>query len=96
MDEYFLSKEDWDTIVELGVGECKDDVVSKKIAAATKSSLTRKCGEISYTFFQRVNDSVSGTIRESIRYRFTRLKTWARRRRKSKVRVFQISRTHSM
>jgi replication factor C subunit 1 len=43
MDEYFLSKEDWDTIVELGVGDYKDDVVMKKIAAATKSSLTRKC-----------------------------------------------------
>jgi replication factor C subunit 1 len=43
MDEYFLSKEDWDTIVELGVGDYKDDIVTKKITAATKSSLTRKC-----------------------------------------------------
>ena len=42
MDEYYLSKEDWDTIVELGVGDKKDDVVLKKITAATKSSLTRK------------------------------------------------------
>jgi replication factor C subunit 1 len=42
MDGYYLSKEDWDTIVELGVGDRKDDVVLKKITAATKSSLTRK------------------------------------------------------
>jgi replication factor C subunit 1 len=42
MDEYYLSKEDWDTIVELGVGDRKDDVVLKKITPATKTSLTRK------------------------------------------------------
>ncbi|KAF9475821.1 DNA replication factor C, large subunit [Pholiota conissans] len=42
MDDYFLSKEDWDTIVELGVGERKDDLVLKKISAATKTALTRK------------------------------------------------------
>jgi len=42
MDQYFLSKEDWDTIVELGVGDNKDDVVLKKIPTATKTSLTRK------------------------------------------------------
>ncbi|KAF7775848.1 hypothetical protein Agabi119p4_4241 [Agaricus bisporus var. burnettii] len=38
MDAYYLSKEDWETIVELGVGENKD----VKIAAAAKSSFTRK------------------------------------------------------
>lgn len=42
MDEYFLSKEDWDTIVELGVDENKDDLVLKKISTATKSNFTRK------------------------------------------------------
>lgn len=42
MDQYFLSKEDWDTLVELGVGDNKDDVVLKKIPTATKTSLTRK------------------------------------------------------
>ncbi|KAF8164745.1 replication factor RFC1 C terminal domain-containing protein [Crassisporium funariophilum] len=42
MDEYYLSKEDWDTILELGVDEKKDDLVLKKISAATKSTLTRK------------------------------------------------------
>ncbi|GLB33214.1 putative replication factor C subunit 1 [Lyophyllum shimeji] len=42
MDEYYLSKEDWDTVVELGVDEQRDEVVMKKISSATKSALTRK------------------------------------------------------
>ncbi|KAI6041918.1 replication factor RFC1 C terminal domain-containing protein [Pisolithus marmoratus] len=41
MDEYYLTREDWDTIVELGVDENKDDVL-KKIPAATKSAFTRR------------------------------------------------------
>ena len=42
MDIYYLSKEDWDTIIELGVGDRKDDIVLKKIAPATKTAFTRK------------------------------------------------------
>ena len=42
MDDYYISREDWDTIIELGLGEHKDDVVLKKIATATKTALTRK------------------------------------------------------
>ena len=42
MDEYYLSKEDWDTIVELGVGPNQDAAILKKMNTATKSSFTRK------------------------------------------------------
>jgi replication factor C subunit 1 len=42
MDEYYLSREDWDTVVELGVGDRKDDVLLKKIPATTKAAFTRK------------------------------------------------------
>ncbi|KZT38716.1 DNA replication factor C, large subunit [Sistotremastrum suecicum HHB10207 ss-3] len=42
MDEYFLSREDWDSLVELGVGDHKDETVLKKISTATKTSFTRK------------------------------------------------------
>ncbi|KAG6332752.1 hypothetical protein ID866_6335 [Astraeus odoratus] len=42
MDEYYLSREDWDAIVELGVDENKDETVLKKISTATKSAFTRK------------------------------------------------------
>lgn len=42
MDKYYLSKEDWDTIVELGVDEKRDDAVLKKISTATKTALTKR------------------------------------------------------
>ncbi|RPD71259.1 hypothetical protein L226DRAFT_591532 [Lentinus tigrinus ALCF2SS1-7] len=43
MDEYFLTREDWDTIVELGVVcDNADTHVLKKISTATKRSFTRK------------------------------------------------------
>ncbi|THU99376.1 purine nucleotide binding protein [Dendrothele bispora CBS 962.96] len=42
MDEYYLSREDWDTIVELGVDSRKDDLILKKIPTAVKTSFTRK------------------------------------------------------
>ena len=43
MDGYFLSKDEWDTLVELGVGDHKDEGVLKKISTATKTSFTKKC-----------------------------------------------------
>ena len=42
MDEYYLSKEDWDTIVELGLDQNKDLLVLKKISTSTKASFTRR------------------------------------------------------
>jgi len=42
MDEHYLSKEDWDTVVELGVDEHREEFVMKKISAPTKGALTRK------------------------------------------------------
>ena len=42
MDEYYLSREDWDTVVELGLDQHKDDLVLKKISTATKTSFTKK------------------------------------------------------
>ncbi|KAG6874152.1 hypothetical protein C0995_005570 [Termitomyces sp. Mi166 len=42
MDEYYLSKEDWDSVVELGVDQNKDGLVLKKISAATKTAFTKK------------------------------------------------------
>lgn len=42
MDDYFLSKEEWDYLVELGVGDRQDERVLKGIATATKTAFTRK------------------------------------------------------
>ena len=48
MDEYFLSKDEWDTLVELGVDGHKDEGVLKKISAPTKTSFTKKCVMVAY------------------------------------------------
>jgi replication factor C subunit 1 len=42
MDEYYLGKEDWDALVELGVDSMKDETILKKIPTATKSAFTRQ------------------------------------------------------
>jgi replication factor C subunit 1 len=42
LDDYLISKDEWDTIVELGVGNNKGDDVLKKISTVTKTTLTRK------------------------------------------------------
>lgn len=42
MDAYYLSKEDWDAIVELGVGEHKDEKVLKSISTGTKTAFTKR------------------------------------------------------
>lgn len=42
MDEYYISRDDWDTLVELGVDDHKDDMILKKISTATKTSFTKK------------------------------------------------------
>ncbi|KAG6849470.1 hypothetical protein H0H93_008197 [Arthromyces matolae] len=48
LDDYYLSKEDWDSVVELGVDGNKDDLVLKKITSATKSSFTRKYNSLEH------------------------------------------------
>jgi len=42
MDEYYLGKEDWDALVELGVDSMKEETILKKIPTATKSAFTRQ------------------------------------------------------
>jgi len=42
MDEYYVSKDDWDTMVELGIGECGQDGVLKKIPGSTKAAFTKR------------------------------------------------------
>ncbi|KAJ3072599.1 hypothetical protein HDU98_003322 [Podochytrium sp. JEL0797] len=41
MDEYYLTREDWDSILELGLEECSGKVLTAEIATATKSAFTR-------------------------------------------------------
>ena len=78
MDDYYISKEDWDTIIELGVDEKKDDTVLKKISTATKTALTKKCVTSTYALFSTFAHGLScpnsGTTRVNIRYPSTRPK----------------------
>jgi replication factor C subunit 1 len=41
MDEYYLNKEDWETLVELGVGDRNETEVLKRIPTATKTAFTK-------------------------------------------------------
>lgn len=43
MDSYYLNKDDWDTLVELGVDELADANTIKKMATATKTAFTKAC-----------------------------------------------------
>ncbi|SMN20231.1 similar to Saccharomyces cerevisiae YOR217W RFC1 Subunit of heteropentameric Replication factor C (RF-C) [Maudiozyma saulgeensis] len=42
MDDYYLTKEDWDTIMDFMIGPDKTDLLLKKIPTAVKSAFTRK------------------------------------------------------
>ncbi|KAJ9111852.1 hypothetical protein QFC20_002439 [Naganishia adeliensis] len=41
LDEYYLNKEDWDVLVDLGVGDMDGEAMLKKIPTQTKSTFTR-------------------------------------------------------
>lgn len=81
MDEYFISREDWDTIVELGVDQNKDDIVLKKIPTATKSAFTRKYVTNNVVCWCLPDPVWTGTIQETILSRSTRQQIWERCRR---------------
>jgi hypothetical protein len=85
MDDYYISKEDWDTIIELGVDEKKDDTVLKKISTATKTALTKKCVNFNMysTFAHGLSCPNLGTTRVNTRYPSTRPKIWAKSPRNS-------------
>ena len=42
MDQYYLTKEEWDALVELGIGDHAGEPILKKIKPATKTAFTRK------------------------------------------------------
>lgn len=52
MDDYFLNREDWDTLIELGLDDYKDELVLKKISTATKTALTRKYVHFPLRFYR--------------------------------------------
>lgn len=60
MDDYYLTKEDWDVIMELGVGPKKPEDLIKGIPTAIKSGFTRKYNSTSHPVpFMRSASSLS-------------------------------------
>jgi replication factor C subunit 1 len=59
MDDYFLTKEDWDSIVELGVGPCDEKTV--RIATQAKSAFTRQYNLMSHPMPFMKSSSVAAT-----------------------------------
>lgn len=41
MDDYYLTKEDFDSIMEIGIGMNDQKITMKDVASTTKSELTR-------------------------------------------------------
>jgi replication factor C subunit 1 len=62
MDYYYLTKEDWDSIVELGVGPMSEDKIS--IPSAVKSAFTRTYNQQSHPM-PFIKASPVGAIRAS-------------------------------
>lgn len=61
MDYYYLTKEDWDSIVDFGVGPLKSDNYLKKISTKTKTTFTRKYNASSHpTAIYKTGNSVTG------------------------------------
>lgn len=64
MDEYFMTKEDWDFIMELLVGNENTDALIKKIPTAVKSSFTRQYNSMTHPVaIYRAATAVVGTQR---------------------------------
>lgn len=42
MDTYFMTREDWDTMFDFGVGDNKGEIIVKKIPTKVKSAFTRR------------------------------------------------------
>jgi replication factor C subunit 1 len=42
MDAYYLSKDEWDGMLELGIGSNKGEDLLNKVSSSTKAAFTRK------------------------------------------------------
>lgn len=61
MDEYYLTKEDWDNILDFGVGDSKGENVVKKIPTKVKAAFTRKYNSTTHPIaIYKTGNSVAG------------------------------------
>lgn len=83
MDDYYLTKEEWDNLVEvMAIGTSPDDLL-KRIPSATKSALTRKSVlEVLITYIYSADHMMidTGITKPHTRYHFKRKWWWLSRR----------------
>ena len=62
MDYYYLTKEDWESLVDFGVGQSKGELLLKKIPAKVKTAFTRKYNSKSHpvAIYKTGNSVTSG------------------------------------
>ncbi|ODV76637.1 DNA replication factor C, large subunit [Suhomyces tanzawaensis NRRL Y-17324] len=66
MDYYYLTKEDWDSILDLGVGESRGELVAKKIPTKVKTAFTRKYnGGVHPTAIYKTGNSLASAAKKS-------------------------------
>ncbi|KAI3641602.1 hypothetical protein MIR68_000353 [Amoeboaphelidium protococcarum] len=64
LDEYYLSKEDWEAMLELSLGDYQQDRVMKKIPTSVKSAFTRQYNKQSHNTpfaIQNIPKKIKGT-----------------------------------
>lgn len=61
MDDYFLTKEDYESLLELGLGENDRETIDSQIAPATKSAFTRQYNKISHPIAFMTSDASTAT-----------------------------------
>lgn len=97
MDEYYLSKDEWDTIVELGVGDSKDDKVLKKLSTATKTAFTKRLvARALFHLFDLPVDVAEGIIQWTTLLRSTSLQTSGRCQRNLRLLLYRTLRKRLM
>lgn len=63
MDYYYLSKEDWDCIIDFGIGDNKGDVLLKKIPTKVKTAFTRKYNSTSHPIaIYKTGNSIGSSV----------------------------------
>jgi len=84
MDDYYLTKDEFDTVMELGLGdEFSGETLLKGVNAATKSALTRTCVLLLSKLKATVKlSSCPASTRASTRFRSTKLQTLQAKRPK--------------
>lgn len=70
LDHYYLTREDWDAVVDFGVGPLKGDLVLKNIPTKVKTAFTRKYNLTTHpiAIYKTGNSVASGGRKQTVDY----------------------------